>query len=214
MNLIISACYKLRVSKSTMKSTLLFLILPFLLLSNLFAEDKMKSQTEVAIFAGGCFWCMESDFDKVPGVISTTSGYTGGTKVDPTYEEVSAGKTGHVESVQVVYDPSKVSYEELLNFYFHNIDPTRNDGQFCDEGSQYRPVIFYENVEQRRLAEQYKQNLIASKKVEPVLVDILPAKTFYPAEEYHQKYYKKNPIRYKFYRTTCGRDRRLKQLKF
>lgn len=174
----------------------------------------MNKQTEVAIFAGGCFWCMEHDFDQVPGVISTTSGYTGGTKVDPTYEEVSSGKTGHVESVQVVYDPSKVSYEHLLDFYFHNIDPTRNDGQFCDEGSQYRPVIFYENEEQKRLAEQYKQNLIASKKVEPVLVDILPAQTFYPAEEYHQKYYKKNPIRYKFYRTTCGRDRRLKQLKF
>ena len=145
----------------------------FLVLCGLRAEATVNQQTQVAIFAGGCFWCMEHDFDQVPGVISTASGYTGGTKVNPTYEEVSSGGTGHVEAVQVVYDPSKVSYQQLLDFYFHNIDPTRNDGQFCDNGSQYRPVIFYENNEQKQLAEKYKQDLIASKKVQPVLVDIL-----------------------------------------
>ena len=169
-------------------------------------------KTETAIFAGGCFWCVQHDFDELNGVVSTTSGYTGGNVDNPTYEEVSAGGTGHVESVEVVYDPSKISYEKLLDFYFHNIDPTRNDGQFCDKGNQYRPVIFYENDTQKALAEQYKQKLIDSKKIQPVLVDILPAKKFYPAEEYHQKYADKNPIRYKFYRMTCGRDKRLKQL--
>lgn len=192
-----------------MKKFLLFLCAPFFIL---FSLNAAPSQTQVALFAGGCFWCMQHDFDQVNGVVSTTAGYTGGTKVDPTYEEVSSGETGHVEAVQVVYDPSKVSYEQLLDFYFHNIDPTRDDGQFCDKGSEYRPVIFYENEEQKQLALKYKQDLIASKKIQPVRVDILPAKTFYPAEEYHQDYYKKNPLRYKFYRSNCGRDKRLRQL--
>ncbi len=169
-------------------------------------------KTETAIFAGGCFWCVQHDFDQLSGVVSTTSGYTGGHVDNPSYEEVSAGGTGHVESVEVVYDPSKISYEQLLNFYFHNVDPTRNDGQFCDTGNQYRPVIFYENDTQKKLAEEYKQKLIDSKKMEPILVEILPAKKFYPAEDYHQEYADKNPVRYKFYRTTCGRDKRLKQL--
>ncbi|MBS0603554.1 MAG: peptide-methionine (S)-S-oxide reductase MsrA [Verrucomicrobia bacterium] len=180
--------------------------------SGLSAAAPSKGQTETAIFAGGCFWCVQHDFDTVRGVISTTAGYTGGTKVDPTYEEVSSGGTGHVESVKVVYDPSKVSYAQLLDFYFHNIDPTRRDGQFCDEGSQYRPVIFYENEEQKMLAEKYRQDLVASNKFKTVEVDILPATAFYPAEKYHQEYYQKNPIRYKFYRANCGRDSRLKQL--
>src|SRR5476651_1835744 len=171
----------------------------FVFWSSLFAQEAATNKNEVAIFAGGCFWCVQHDFDQVKGVVSTTAGYTGGSKIDPTYEEVSAGGTGHLESVQVIYDPSKVSYEQLLNFYFHNIDPTRNDGQFCDKGNQYRPVIFYTNNSQKKLAEQYKQNLINSRKVEPMLVEILPAQTFYPAEEYHQKYAEKNPIRYKFY---------------
>lgn len=175
-------------------------------------QGQQSTQNEVAIFAGGCFWCVQHDFDHVKGVVSTTAGFTGGTVANPTYEEVSAGGTGHVEAVKVVYDPSKVSYEQLLDFYFHNIDPTTNKGQFCDIGSQYRPVIFYENESQKKLAEAYKQNLIDSKTVQPVLVDILPAKEFYPAEEYHQEYYQKNPIRYKFYRYNCGRDKRLKKL--
>ncbi len=172
----------------------------------------VSSSDEVAIFAGGCFWCMQHDFDKVKGVVSTTAGYTGGSKVDPTYEEVSSGATGHVEAIKIVYDPSQVSYEILVDVYFHNIDPTRNDGQFCDTGNEYRPIIFYQNASQEHIAQQYKQSLIASKKVKQVLVEILPAKPFYPAEEYHQEYYQKNPIRYKFYRTTCGRDKRLKQV--
>lgn len=163
---------------------------------------------ETATFASGCFWCTQSDFDHVNGVISTTAGYTGGSKVNPTYEEVSAGGTGHVEAVQVVFDPQKVSYKQLLDVYWHSVDPTRNDGQFCDNGTQYRPIIFYHTEQQRRLAQESKQKI----KVEPVLVEILPASTFYPAEEYHQKYYQKNPLRYKFYRFNCGRDKRLKQL--
>lgn len=180
----------------------------------LFGGNSMlhAEKTETAIFAGGCFWCVQHDFDQLSGVVSTTSGYTGGHVDNPSYEEVSAGGTGHVESVEVVYDPSKISYEQLLNFYFHNVDPTRNDGQFCDTGNQYRPVIFYENDTQKKLAEEYKQKLIDSKKMEPILVEILPAKKFYPAEDYHQEYADKNPVRYKFYRTTCGRDKRLKQL--
>jgi peptide-methionine (S)-S-oxide reductase len=172
-------------------------------------EPVMK---EEAIFAGGCFWCVEHDFDQVKGVISTTSGYTGGHKANPTYEEVSSGVTGHVEAVKVIYNPQEVSYQKLLDFYWHNVDPTRSDGQFCDTGKQYRPVIFYTNENQRKLAEEYKQKLLEEHEIQPILVEILPAQPFYPAEEYHQKYYKKNPIRYNFYRFTCGRDRRLKEI--
>lgn len=176
-----------------------------------FALDDLGNN-EVATFAGGCFWCMQADLDRVPGVVSTTAGYTGGHKSNPTYKEVSAGGTGHVEAVQVIYDPSQVSYQQLLDFYFHNIDPTRDDGQFCDEGDQYRPVIFYHNQNQEQLARRYKQQLINSQTIQPILVEIAPAQTFYPAEDYHQKYYQKNPIRYKFYRMNCGRDRRLKEV--
>lgn len=168
---------------------------------------------EKATFAGGCFWCMEHPFDEIPGVISVTSGYTGGHKKNPAYEEVSAGGTGHAESVQVVYDPSKVTYEKLLNVFWHNIDPTTKDRQFCDSGHQYRSSIFYHNEEQYRLALQSKSELEKSKPFkEPVVTDIVQATEFYPAEDYHQHYYKKNPIRYKFYRAGCGRDRRLKEL--
>ena len=192
-----------------MKKILHFTIIVFSCLMTLLnASDK----NETATFAGGCFWCEQHDFDQVKGVVSTTSGYTGGHTENPTYKEVSAGGTGHVEAVQVVYDPSKVTYEQLLDYYFHNVDPTRDDGQFCDEGDQYRPVIFYHNDTQKMLAEKYKQNLIKSKKIQPVLVQILPAQKFYPAEEYHQEYYKKNPARYKFYRYNCGRDKRLKEI--
>lgn len=168
---------------------------------------------EKATFAGGCFWCMEHPFDEIPGVISVTSGYTGGQKKNPTYKEVSAGATGHAESVEVEYDPSKVTYDKLLTVFWHNIDPTTRDRQFCDSGNQYRSAIFYHNEEQRRAAIQSKAELERTKKFkEPVVTEIVPASEFYPAEDYHQHYYKKNPVRYKFYRTTCGRDRRLKEL--
>lgn len=177
-----------------------------------FLEGQEPMTQEEAIFAGGCFWCVEHDFDQVEGVISTTSGYTGGQKVNPTYHEVSAGKTGHVEAVKVVFNPQKVSYQKLLTFYWHNIDPTRKDGQFCDAGQQYRPVIFYTNATQKKLAEADKQRLLDEHKIQPIEVEILPAQAFYSAEEYHQKYYQKNPLRYKFYRYRCGRDQRLKDI--
>ena len=168
---------------------------------------------EKATFAGGCFWCMEHPFDELSGVVSVTSGYTGGHKKNPTYEEVSAGGTGHAESVQVVYDPAKVTYEKLLNVFWHNIDPTTKDRQFCDSGNQYRSAIFYYNKEQQRLALQSKAQLEKNKPFKgPVVTEIVQATEFYPAEEYHQHYYKKNPIRYKFYRTSCGRDQRLREL--
>jgi len=168
---------------------------------------------EKATFAGGCFWCMEHPFDQLPGVVSVTAGYTGGQKKDPTYKEVSAGGTGHAESVQIVYDPTKIGYERLLDVFWHNIDPTTRDRQFCDSGHQYRSAIFYHNEEQRRLALQSKEQLEKNKPFkDPVVTEIVQATEFYSAEDYHQHYYKKNPIRYKFYRTSCGRDQRLKEL--
>ncbi len=178
------------------------------------AEMLMNEQapTETAIFAGGSFWCMQHDFDQVDGVISTVAGYTGGKAENPTYEEVLSGSTGHVEAVQIVYDPKIISYKQLLNVFWHNVDPTRNDGQFCDEGTQYRPVIFYEDDQQKSLAEESEQSLIKAKKISPILVDVLPAMTFYPAENYHQEYWKKNSLRYKYYRHNCGRDKRLKEI--
>lgn len=166
-----------------------------------------------ATFAGGCFWCMEPPFDKLAGVVSTTSGYTGGQKANPTYEQVSAGGTGHTEAVQVVYDPTKISYEKLLEVYWRNVDPTDKGGQFCDRGDQYRAAIFYHTEEQRRFAEQSKAAIEKSKSFKPPIVTpIVAAATFYPAEGYHQDYYQKNPIRYKFYRFNCGRDQRLNEL--
>ncbi len=168
---------------------------------------------EKATFAGGCFWCMEHPFDELPGVDSVTSGYTGGQKKNPTYEEVSAGSTGHAESVQVVYDPAKIGYEKLLSVYWRNVDPTVKDRQFCDTGNQYRSAIFYHSEEQRRLAIQSKEALEKNKPFrEKIVTEITPASVFYPAEEHHQHYYRKNPIRYNYYRSSCGRDRRLKEL--
>ena len=167
----------------------------------------------IATFAGGCFWCMEPPFDKLPGVISTTSGYTGGKTKNPTYEEVSAGVTGHTEAVQVVYDPTKVSYEKLLDVFWHNIDPTVKDRQFCDIGTQYRTAIFVNDDKQRQLADASKAALEKSKPFKDAIVTpIVAATEFWPAEEYHQDYYVKNPVRYNYYRTGCGRDRRLAQL--
>jgi peptide-methionine (S)-S-oxide reductase len=168
---------------------------------------------EKSTFAGGCFWCMEHPFDELPGVVSVMSGYTGGEKKNPTYEEVSAGGTGHAEAVQVVYDPAKISYKKLLSVYWHNIDPTVKDRQFCDYGRQYRSAIFYHSEEQHSLAVQSKEALEKNSPFrERVVTEISRAGEFYPAEEYHQHYYKKNPLRYKYYRSSCGRDHRLKEL--
>ena len=168
---------------------------------------------ELATFAGGCFWCMEPPYDKLPGVVATISGYTGGGKVNPTYKEVSSGSTGHTEAVQVVYDPKKVTYEQLLEVFWHNVDPTVKDRQFCDTGSQYRTGIFYHDQAQRKAAEASKAALEKSKPFkEPLVTPIEMAGAFYPAEEYHQDYYKKNPVRYQIYRSGCGRDARLKEL--
>jgi len=168
---------------------------------------------EKATFAGGCFWCMEAPFDTLDGVAGVTSGYTGGTVKNPTYEQVSAGGTGHAEAVQISYDPARISYSRLLEIFWRNIDPTVRDRQFCDSGNQYRSGIFYHNEEQRRAALQSKAALEKSKPFrEAIVTEIVPASTFYPAEEYHQHYYKKNPLRYKYYRSGCGRDRRLKEL--
>lgn len=177
------------------------------------AQPKPGAGLAVATFAGGCFWCMEQPFDVLPGVVSTTSGYIGGTKVDPTYEEVSRGTTGHTEAVQVVYDPRKITYEKLLEVFWRNIDPITPNAQFCDHGSQYRSGIFTHDEEQFRLAKDSRARIERTKTFrEPIVTEITPAKTFYRAEEYHQDYYKKNPLRYKYYRSQCGRDARLEQL--
>ena len=172
-----------------------------------------KDGEAVATFAGGCFWCMEPPYDKLDGVLATISGYAGGTTVDPTYREVSSGGTGHAEVVQITYDPARVTYEQLLEMFWHNVDPLDAGGQFCDRGSQYRTGIFVHDKEQRRLAEASKQALTESGRFEqPIVTEIVEAGPFYPAEDYHQDYYEKNPIRYKFYRWNCGRDQRLAQL--
>ena len=167
----------------------------------------------VATFAGGCFWCMEPPYDKLPGVTATISGYTAGRKANPTYQEVSAGGTGHAEAVQVVYDPKKVSYEKLLEVFWVNIDPRVKDRQFCDSGTQYRTGIFYHDEAQRKAAEASRAALEKSRPFkEPIVTPVEMASAFYPAEDYHQDYYTKNPVRYNFYRNGCGRDTRLKQL--
>ena len=177
------------------------------------AQQTAAERTVVAIFAGGCFWCMEPPYDKLPGVISTTSGYIGGDVANPTYEQVSAGRTGHTEAVQVRYDPARVTYAKLLEVFWRNIDPVAVDRQFCDAGSQYRSEIFYTDAAQRRLAEASKRELEKSGRFkQPIATKITAASRFYPAEDYHQDYYEKNPVRYKFYRWNCGRDQRLQEL--
>jgi peptide-methionine (S)-S-oxide reductase len=168
-------------------------------------------ETARATFAGGCFWCMEPPFDELDGVLSTTSGYTGGNTENPTYKEVSAGRTGHTEAVEIVYDPRKITYSQLLEVFWRNHDPLTANAQFCDVGNQYRPGIFVHDDAQRRQAEASKQ-AVARQLQKPVVTEIVAATRFWPAEEYHQDYYKKNPIRYNFYRFTCGRDPRLKQV--
>jgi len=166
-----------------------------------------------AYFAGGCFWCMEEAFEKVDGVIAVSSGYMGGTTKNPSYEEVSSGRTGHAESVEVQYDPAKVSYTQLLEAFWKNVDPITPNAQFCDHGNQYRAAIFYQGDEQKRAAEESKRAIEQSKRFkEPVVTQVVPASEFYRAEEYHQDFYKKNPIRYKFYKYNCGRVQRLEEL--
>jgi len=175
------------------------------------AKDKKRST--FAIFAGGCFWCIEADFEKIDGVLSVTSGYTGGTIGNPTYKQVSAGGTGHTEAVRIIFNPEVVSYDELLVEFWRHIDPTVADRQFCDVGSQYRSGIFYTDDAQREAAERSKADLERTKPFpEPIVTEITAASTFYPAEEYHQDYYKKNPRRYAYYREGCGRDDRLVEL--
>jgi peptide-methionine (S)-S-oxide reductase len=177
------------------------------------AQTAERSTSAKAIFAGGCFWCMEEAFEEVPGVLSVTSGYIGGRVPNPTYDQVSAGKTGHTEAIEVLYDLAKVSYSTLLEVFWHNIDPLMPNAQFCDHGSQYRAGIFYHSAEQQKLADASKQALIDSQRFkEPIVTEITMATMFYPAEEYHQDYYKKNPLRYKFYKYNCGRAQRLKEL--
>jgi peptide-methionine (S)-S-oxide reductase len=166
---------------------------------------------ESAILAGGCFWCMEPPYDETEGVLATISGYSGGDELDPTYEQVSAGTTGHIEVVKIEYDPSKVGYEKLLDIFWRNIDPLDASGQFCDKGPQYRSAIFYGNEEEKKLAEESKKK-IEEKLGKPVVTEILPEKAFYDAEDYHQNYYQENPIRYKLYRYGCGRDARLEEV--
>ncbi|MDQ6954743.1 MAG: peptide-methionine (S)-S-oxide reductase MsrA [Mariprofundaceae bacterium] len=178
-----------------------------------FANELEKNSLEKATFAGGCFWCMEHPFDALDGVLSTTSGYVGGFKENPTYQEVSAGETGHTEAVQLVFNPEKVSYETLLGVYWRNSDPTTANRQFCDVGSQYRPGIFYHSEKQRTLAEDSKATLQKNKPFkQSIMTEISPVGTFWPAESYHQNYYLKNPVRYRFYRYNCGRDQRLQEL--
>jgi peptide-methionine (S)-S-oxide reductase len=173
------------------------------------AEEKLNA----AIFAGGCFWCVESDFDHVPGVVRTISGYTGGTLKNPTYRAVTAGRSGHYEAVEITFDPKKVSYAKLVEIFWRSVDPTDDGGQFCDRGMSYKTAIFAQSAEQKQQAQASKRNLKKTGPLkQPIVTPILDAKTFYPAEGYHQNYYKTNPVRYKFYRFRCGRDQRIKNL--
>jgi len=177
------------------------------------AVGSASAEQGEAIFAGGCFWCVETAFEGVPGVSAVISGYTGGTQKDPAYYEVSSGSTGHAESVRVVFDPKKITYGKLLEIFWHNIDPLTKDAQFCDHGTQYRSGIFYLNAAQQQAAEESKKAIEASKRFPtPIVTEITKAGVFYPAEEYHQDFYKKDPNRYQSYRLGCGRDRRLKDL--
>jgi peptide-methionine (S)-S-oxide reductase len=185
----------------------------FLVVATVASAGTSETRTETAVFAGGCFWCMEEPFDEVDGVLETLVGYTGGTTVDPTYEQVTAGGTGHTEAIRVTFDPNRVSYEQLLDVYWHNIDPTVRDRQFCDTGTQYRTAIFVNGGTQRAAAERSKAVLEGSGRFPGgIKTEIVPAGPFYPAEEYHQDYAKKNPARYQGYRWACQRDQRLQQL--
>lgn len=174
------------------------------------AAETAAPQTATAVFAGGCFWCIEADFEKLDGVVAVESGYTGGSLRNPTYQQVGQGGTGHAEAVRVRYDPQRVSYEKLLDYFWRHIDPTVKDRQFCDIGPQYRSAIFYQNDSEQKLAQSSKRALEKSGRFPHVYTEIEAAGTFYPAEDYHQDYYKKNPLRYQYYRFSCGRDARVK----
>lgn len=176
----------------------------------LFYSSLTFAKTEMAIFAGGCFWCMEADFDKVPGVLSTISGFDGGTFPNPSYQLVSSGHTNYTESVKVTFDPDKVSYQALVEYFWRHIDPTAKDAQFCDHGRQYRSAIFYLNTQQKKIAKASKNKI--EKLFPTVYTEISPSTHFYPAEKYHQNYYRKNPIRYRYYRYQCGRDQRIQEV--
>ncbi len=189
------------------------LLFALLLATGVALGQESEARLHTATFAGGCFWCMEPPFDELTGVISTMSGYIGGHATDPTYAEVSAGVTGHTEAVQVLYNPAVITYPQLLDVFWRNIDPVARNRQFCDSGSQYRSGVFYHDEEQERLARQSKNSLERSARFsEPIATEITEATVFYAAEEYHQNYYMKNPLRYKFYSYQCGREKRLKQL--
>jgi peptide-methionine (S)-S-oxide reductase len=186
--------------------------LTFLVPSPLVWAADTPAATASALFAGGCFWCVEADFEKLSGVIEVESGYTAGQTQNPSYEAVSSGKTGHTEAARVIYDPKKVSYPQLVEFFWRHIDPTVKNRQFCDIGSQYRSGIYWQNEAERKVAEDSRDALLKSARFPVIYTEVLPATTFWPAEEYHQNYYKKNPIRYAYYRSGCGRDLRVQQL--
>lgn len=187
------------------------LVLIFVILSSGLFGGNVAAQTKEAVFAGGCFWCLEGPFDALPGVMETEAGYTGGQMSNPTYEQVSSGTSGHIEAMRVVYDPGQLDFEKLLDVFWRNIDPTDAGGQFCDRGPQYRSAIFFADEVEESIARASKSRLEEARGFK-IATEILPRKEFYPAEEYHQDYYRKNPLRYHFYRQGCGRDQRLKQL--
>jgi peptide-methionine (S)-S-oxide reductase len=196
---------------SNLLSTFALLGLLFFACAASASAASQSAATAKATFAGGCFWCMEPPYDELDGVLSTISGYMGGKTKNPTYEEVSSGRTGHAEVVQITYDPKKIAYSKLLEVFWRNIDPLTSNAQFCDHGSQYRSGIFYHDEEQKRLAQESKATL-GKRFKDPIVTEIVAASTFYPAEDYHQDYYVKNPVRYKLYRYGCGRDQRLKEV--
>lgn len=176
------------------------------------SKDSATTKIATAVFAGGCFWCMEKPYDELDGVLKTESGYAGGRIDNPSYEQVSAGGTGHYEVLQVTYDPARVSYAKLLEVFWKNIDPFDASGQFCDKGQQYQAAIFAGNAEEKAAAEASRDALQKQFGEQKIVTEILPAAKFYPAEDYHQDYYLKNPVRYKYYRFSCGRDQRLQQI--
>jgi peptide-methionine (S)-S-oxide reductase len=196
-----------------MKNKIILATLTFSIAISCFSAAYASNTIASAVFAGGCFWSMQHDFEKVDGIIKTTVGYTGGEVVNPSYEQVSTGETGHYEAIKIVYDPKKISYQQLLNLYWHDTDPSDATGQFCDKGKEYHPVIFYQDAQQQKMALASKEELMQSHVLKNgVATQILPAKTFYPAEDYHQNYSDKNPLAYSAYRYGCGRDRTLKSV--
>jgi peptide-methionine (S)-S-oxide reductase len=195
-------------------SKMLWAAASLFLSAQLFAQQRSDApaapaQTATAVFAGGCFWCVEADFEKLPGVVAAESGYIGGKTPNPTYEQVNTGSTGHTEGVRITYDPAKVSFASLLDHFWKNVDPTVKNRQFCDVGSQYRSALFYQNETEKQAMEASKAAILKAGRIKEIHTEIVPATRFYPAEEYHQDYYKKNPVRYRYYRASCGRDQRL-----